>query len=485
MDRILVGNSFTGIGDPSDSDSGFWASRPGANVFLYAGNGYLAGTEPGPEGIQEDGSILPIYGYNENFSSMGSNTFHYNFVSDSAVNDLNNDPQVYTTSNGTIRFIQNVVSLPGYDIFHKTLNAVPYGAGWDAPASETFGWLHKDMRVDEAFTGNDYPILEMRIRKPPRADGTHWQPSDYNNTVQQFNEIFFHTSNSTMDSSDPQNWGAYPYNVGNRVFIDQTWDDVLGTQGEWATIEYNFESEKTTIANSSGTFTLDFPAGAYSNNWVANTKIDMFRFDFENQSQYHTFPDADIELDYIRAKKRGIPINFGNSIDSKLSLSSDWFDMGLIHRTGVVQIGTEYTYANGVSKPDGTSHSGSQSGRVAFDKLPYIPVVLFQRIDTVDIEDTTSPRFSFSNKDREVSTGICIKNLLKNILLAKSFDQIVDVIGDDFTPDFEDGVSKIFYTSTGNNNAYEDLLYILSKHVSDYSNNDFSIFKKERYRSTE
>lgn len=95
--------------------------------------------------------------------------------------------------------------------------------------------------------------------------------------------------------------------------------------------------------------------------------------------------------------------------------------------------------------------------------------------------ESETPKFLLSNKDREVSTGICIKNLLKNILLAKSFDQIVDVIGDDFTPDFEDGVSKIFYTSTGNNNAYEDLLYILSKHVSDYSNNDFSIFKKDNF----
>ena len=403
MDRILIGKNDAG----DEPKSGLWVSKPGVNVISYSANGYLAGTDPGSDGLR-DGKVLPIYGFNENFSSMGSNTFHYNFVSNPAVNSyrvpLNNDPHVYTTSNGTIRFVENTESTyaGAYSIFHKTLNAVPYGVGWAAPGgSETFGWIHKDMRVDEAFTGNDYPILEMRIRKPPRADGTHWKPSDYNTISQEFNNIYFHTSNSTMDSSDPQNWSAYPYNVGNRLLINQSWDRVLGTQGEWATIEYNLEAEKTTIANSSGTFILDFPSYAHSNNWIANTKIDLIRFDFD--PSYHEFPDADIELDYIRVKKRGIPINFGNSLDSNFSFSSDWFNTGLIHQTGTVTIGTEYAYANGYSKPSGTSHPGSQDGRVVFPKLPYIPVVLFQRYDDSD----PNLKMAFPAGDKEFSTAHC------------------------------------------------------------------------------
>ena len=51
----------------------------------------------------------------------------------------------------------------------------------------------------------------------------------------------------------------------------------------------------------------------------------------------------------------------------------------------------------------------------------------------------------------------------------------------DNTPDFEEGLSEIFYTSPADNTAYDDLLYLLSKHVSDDPNNDFSILKKGNF----
>lgn len=91
-----------------------------------------------------------------------------------------------------------------------------------------------------------------------------------------------------------------------------------------------------------------------------------------------------------------------------------------------------------------------------------------------------TPVFLLSNKDREVETGKCIKALLKDTLIAKSYEQIVDVI-DGTTPDFEDGLSKIFYTSPANNTALDDLKYLYNKHVSNSSENDFSLLKKDNY----
>ena len=77
MDRILLGNTAT---SGADSKSGFWVSKPGVNVVAYAANGYYAGTEAGPEGLQEDGSVLPIYGYNENFSWTGNSNYTFGFA---------------------------------------------------------------------------------------------------------------------------------------------------------------------------------------------------------------------------------------------------------------------------------------------------------------------------------------------------------------------------------------------------------------------
>ncbi len=69
---------------------------------------------------------------------------------------------------------------------------------------------------------------------------------------------------------------------------------------------------------------------------------------------------------------------------------------------------------------------------------------------------------------------------MKDTLLAKSDDQIVETVNNT-TPNFEDGLSKIFYTSPANNTALDDLFYLFKKHVSNNSVNDFSLLKKENF----
>ncbi len=99
---------------------------------------------------------------------------------------------------------------------------------------------------------------------------------------------------------------------------------------------------------------------------------------------------------------------------------------------------------------------------------------------TSNLVTNDKPLFLLSNSEREVETGKCIKSLLKESLLLRSENEVVDTI-DGETPDFEDGSSKIYYTSPANNTSFDDLMYLYNKHVSNDTKNDFSIFKKDKF----
>jgi hypothetical protein len=124
--------------------------------------------------------------------------------------------------------------------------------------------------------------------------------------------------------------------------------------------------------------------------------------DYDNQSDPPNQPD--IEVDYIRSKKSGIPINFTDTANDSLMFDSNWARTGLIHQTGIVSIGTEYAYANGTSKPSGQSHPGSTSGSISFEELDYIPVVLFQRIDS---QSSATDKKAFPGGEKEFSHSVC------------------------------------------------------------------------------
>jgi len=77
-----------------------------------------------------------------------------------------------------------------------------------------------------------------------------------------------------------------------------------------------------------------------------------------------------------------------------------------------------------------------------------------------------------NNEDRYATTGQSIKTIL------------TDTIGENNLIDdenFEDGASKLFYSSPINNTAYDDLNYLLEHHVSNSSSNDFSFLKKSNF----
>jgi len=77
-----------------------------------------------------------------------------------------------------------------------------------------------------------------------------------------------------------------------------------------------------------------------------------------------------------------------------------------------------------------------------------------------------------NNEARYATTGQSIKAILTD-----------SIGGDSLIEDsnFEDGASKLFYSSPINNTAYDDLNYLLEHHVSDSASNDFSFLKKSSY----
>jgi len=101
MDRVLIGSS-----DADTGSSGLWVSKSGINVISYASNTYLVGTSAGPEGLDPDGKVFPIYAQNYNFNWTGISTYNYGWIDENSLTSS----RVHTTYNGTLRFVANVAS---------------------------------------------------------------------------------------------------------------------------------------------------------------------------------------------------------------------------------------------------------------------------------------------------------------------------------------------------------------------------------------
>lgn len=99
------------------------------------------------------------------------------------------------------------------------------------------------------------------------------------------------------------------------------------------------------------------------------------------------------------------------------------------------------------------------------------------------IEASSDTLTQLSNKQREVPTGKCLKHIIKRSLSdGAAIKTNIDVdTGEELTPFFEDGLSQIFYSSPASSTSYNDLMYILERHVSSNTKNDFSFLKKENF----
>lgn len=93
---------------------------------------------------------------------------------------------------------------------------------------------------------------------------------------------------------------------------------------------------------------------------------------------------------------------------------------------------------------------------------------------TLDVADISQ----LSNKEREIETGKCLKHLIQTSLNDPKSIFTKEGTEEDITPFFESGLSKIFYSAPGVGTSYNDLMYILKRHVSSSNANDFSFLKK-------
>ena len=260
MDRVLLGKNFN---IDSTDNVGFWVSKPNINVTAIAGNTFFQGA---------------IYGYNQQFEWTGVSTDTQDF------RDKNSDQslRIRTTSNGTIQFTSNTTD----PFFWRSLNA---SAFWHAPATGR----------DESFTGQDYPLLEIRLRRTPGPSGGGWRPGSSPTYFQYILEsrtddfgVFWSSSNSTFSWTDGGE--TYPWNGDRLMTIGagiggsgfSGWSDILTEQVDispWATIEYDLENQIVT-ANCQGTIKKYQMGGAGHANWAADTKIDGLRFDFNHDT---------------------------------------------------------------------------------------------------------------------------------------------------------------------------------------------------------
>jgi len=380
MDRVLLGKS-------EEGKVGLWVSKPGINVIAYAGNTYF-----------DD-----MYGLNQNFKWSGEASFNHNFVGILSSEHPQTEPT--STANGTLLLSSHgyIAGNKGNPNFIYVMNTSP---NW------TSGFYAKGYRShlkDTSFHGATYPLLEFRIRRPQLAPGVYWSAglgSLYSTLQNRMLRWYFATSNTTHPSGSivpggGDQWGEIPSN---------NLDSIFGEQDDWVTIEYDFENLTYRWERDDGQTGSAALSTSAAYNWVADTYIHALMFNPLGTGDVNTPTLAvdnlppDFELEYVRSKKRGVPMNFGVSIQDQFSFSSDWEETGLVHQTGTVTIGNEYAWANGTSKESGTSHPGSTSGHVTFPKLPYIPVVLFQRMDS------DNPNISFPGGDKEFSFAHCDMN---------------------------------------------------------------------------
>jgi len=116
------------------------------------------------------------------------------------------------------------------------------------------------------------------------------------------------------------------------------------------------------------------------------------------------------EIDYVRVKKKGVPNDVGKygSVKDSLVFSSDWQETGLVHQEGTVTIGTQKANIDGTTSPksfDKADHTSTLSnGLITFPKLPYIPVVLFQRYDAASGGGETANSYPGGEQEFSIAT---------------------------------------------------------------------------------
>jgi hypothetical protein len=100
---------------------------------------------------------------------------------------------------------------------------------------------------------------------------------------------------------------------------------------------------------------------------------------------------------------------------------------------------------------------------------------------TIDLLKNRQNVAFLSDSQRSGLTGESMKYIIKNGLQDNSAIFTTLSGAAEITPNFESGVSRLFYSSPNNYTALDDLMYMYNLHVSNSVAKDFSFLKKEPY----
>jgi len=239
--------------------------------------------------------------------------------------------RLQATRKGTLLVYSGGTSSAERDSFYRSLNAYSFGRDQSPPPglpSFTYGeYGHSyghdgtgDNGVDQSFVGNNYPILEVKIRRPKKSDGSNWTTTDLPGDSSDM-RMYFRSSNGTVgpiethapppDPGDPLRLQprSYPWSPQAAFVSAGSWDTIMGTNGDWVTFQWDFEN-KQTIREINGVKTIT--TGGHivngADRWVSNTYVDGLRFDFSAAINNLTDPDGnpeyDLEIEHIKAVSR-------------------------------------------------------------------------------------------------------------------------------------------------------------------------------------
>jgi hypothetical protein len=358
-DRILIGDN------PNTGNVGFWITKPGANVMHLAGNTYLD-------------SVGQWYTYNEEFDWLGSDSW----------STIDDDSDWRTASGNYIRRSAN--------------NTLLFSAGTDDPYID-----YQLNTYKKTFIGSEYPIVEVRLRLVPSLDDVNLP--DETQAVVSPNEmgdfvLFFDNKSLSrtgqisqpFNLQTPERHGVRSWTSpsANQIFNDSDYAGTgyksIFTDNEYRVIQWDMSNCDAWMDPYKYIKDIEAAAGVdnphdYSTRYrISYLALQFNKFGWEGGGGNSTEPPM-WEIDYIRVKKKDIPKESGpyNSLRDCFIFSSDWDHSGLVHQSGTVTIGTQKAKMDGTTSDKLFSDTTrtDANGIVHFPKLPYIPLVLFQRFD--------------------------------------------------------------------------------------------------------
>jgi hypothetical protein len=258
----------------------------------------------------------------------------------------------------------------------------------------------------DAFIGADYPVIEVRMKRIwGGGSGPGWDPTAPLDSAAGGPKIDFFIRNDDGDTVSFTG-GSMVSSVDGAIHPNpQSWRSVFPVENLWTTLEFD----------------MDIPISPFNDPWSdldIGYKIITFRLWMYAGAAAPASPNDTWnpqtnpmwEIDYIRVKKRGTPINLGPTASrvAEMLFDSDLSHMGLVHQTGTVTIGTAKALIDGNTSNRVVGHNidvdNVTDGYISFPELPYIPLVLFQRID----ENLTITGSSYPGGEEEFS--ICTQN---------------------------------------------------------------------------